>query len=411
MIPASQASLRAWSAVIGSPVSNTGRLLAVAEQVLQRHGDHDRGVHAAGLGEPVDGVAGDVLAERVPEPLRGAGVLPVLRGELIASTACLSIAPTVAGQREPAVAQPVPVVGDGEPAGLLGEGFLALQGLELVVFGDLGGDHLEDLVREPAQRDRVVLVGAGRSGGPRRRGGARPATRRHPSRSPPPAPRTPARRPSRPGPARGRGPGRARAPGDVWRPAWSAGWCWPTRLPVSVAPAFAPRSSRSAWRAWRSSSSVIWCRSWRQGGQVGLGLGGPAGSTARGRRRSCELLGDGGDRGRDRVLSGVVECRCHTGNSGTDHRQSWSWNRVHSGQCGEVFRKFLEPSVWWSRTALAAPPQPPLLHPERHHAPTSAAPPQATGRSGAGAHRAHDRDSGAVARRDFTPEGILHRRP
>ena len=54
------------------------------------------------------------------------------------------------------MAQPVPVVGDGEPAGFLGEGFLALQGLELVFFGDLGGDHLEDVVREPAERDRVV---------------------------------------------------------------------------------------------------------------------------------------------------------------------------------------------------------------------------------------------------------------
>ena len=55
------------------------------------------------------------------------------------------------------MAQAVPVVGDGEPAGFLGECFLALQGLELVFFGDLGGDHLQDVVREPAQRDRVVL--------------------------------------------------------------------------------------------------------------------------------------------------------------------------------------------------------------------------------------------------------------
>ena len=58
------------------------------------------------------------------------------------------------------MAQSVPVVGDGEPAGFLGECFLALQGLELVFFGDLGGDHLEDVVREPAERDRVVLGGA-----------------------------------------------------------------------------------------------------------------------------------------------------------------------------------------------------------------------------------------------------------
>ena len=58
------------------------------------------------------------------------------------------------------MAQPVPVVGDREPARFLGERFLALQGLELVVFGDLGGDDFEDVVREPAQCDRVVLGGA-----------------------------------------------------------------------------------------------------------------------------------------------------------------------------------------------------------------------------------------------------------
>ena len=57
------------------------------------------------------------------------------------------------------MAQAVPVVGDGEPAGFLGECFLALQGFELVFFGDLGGDHFEDVVRDPAQRDRVVLGG------------------------------------------------------------------------------------------------------------------------------------------------------------------------------------------------------------------------------------------------------------
>ena len=54
-------------------------------------------------------------------------------------------------------------------------------------------------------------------------------------------------------------------------------------------------------------------------GQVGVGLGGREGPQ-------CvvgdlaELVGDGGDRGRDRVLPGVVECRCHTGNSRIGHR-------------------------------------------------------------------------------------------
>ena len=86
-------------------------------------------------------------------------------------------------------------------------------------------------------------------------------------------------------------------------------------LLVSAAPAAAPRSSRSAWRAWRSSSSVIWCRNCGQGGQVGLGLGRPQGPQPE-VGDLVQQLGDGGDRGRHRVLSGVVECRCHTGNSG-----------------------------------------------------------------------------------------------
>ena len=77
MISASQASWRAWAGLIGSPVSSRAGGVAVAEEVLQGHGDDHGGVDAAGLGEPVDGVAGDVLAEGVPEPCGGAGVLAV----------------------------------------------------------------------------------------------------------------------------------------------------------------------------------------------------------------------------------------------------------------------------------------------------------------------------------------------
>ena len=160
------------------------------------------------------------------------------------------------------MAQPVPVVGDGEPAGLLGECFLALQGLELVGLGDLGGDHFEDPVREPAQRDRVVLgrapdqVGLGVAAVlDRQRVDALHDHHRLLLRHL-------CRRPSRPGPARGRGPGRARAPGGAWRPVWSAGSGWPSSCSCRRRRLRAPRSSRSAWWAWRSSSSVIWCRSW-----------------------------------------------------------------------------------------------------------------------------------------------------
>ena len=118
---------------------------------------------------------------------------------------------------------------------------------------------------------------------------------------------------------------------------------------MSVAPAAEPRSRRSAWWAWRSSSSVIWCRSCGQGGQVGVGLGGREGPQPE-VGDLVQQLGDGGDRGRDRVLSGVVECRCHTGNSGIDHRHSRSGNAGIPGSCGEVFRPFLEPSMSWVST-------------------------------------------------------------
>ena len=71
-----------------------------------------------------------------------------------------------------------------------------------------------------------------------------------------------------------------------------------------------------------------------------------------------QLVGDGGDRGRDRVLPGVAEYRCHTGNSGSRHRQFRAWKWGIPGSCGEVFRKFLEPSVWWFRDGAGTPPQP-----------------------------------------------------
>ena len=111
MIPASQASWRAWEAADRFAGVQQGRGVAVPEQVLQGHGDHHGGVDAAGLGEPVDGVAGDVLAERVPEPFGGAGVLPVFRGG-VGQHGLLEHRADRGRQGEPAVAQAVPVVGD-----------------------------------------------------------------------------------------------------------------------------------------------------------------------------------------------------------------------------------------------------------------------------------------------------------
>ena len=239
-------------------------------------------------------------------------------GELIASTACLSIAPDVAGEGEPAVAPAVPVVGDGEPARFLGERFLALQGLELVVLGDLGGDHLEDVVREPAQRDRVVFGGQTDQVG----FGLRAVLDRQ----------------------------RVDALDDHHRLVLghlSGGHRVPDRLVVAVQRVRELQAALgvafglpglvgppgggvggTVVRAEVEAVGVLGVAQLELGdlvpqrgqrGQVGVGLGrgqGPQGEVG----DLAQLSGDGGDRGRDRVLPGVVECRCHTGNSGIDHR-------------------------------------------------------------------------------------------
>jgi hypothetical protein len=57
-------------------------------------------------------------------------------------------------------------------------------------------------------------------------------------------------------------------------------------------------------------------------------------------------------------LPGVVECRCHTGNSGIGHRQSRPGRGI-PGSCGEVFRKVSGAWLWWFRDGAGAPPQPP----------------------------------------------------
>ena len=54
----------------GLPGVEVGGLEPTDEGVVGE-GDHEGGVDAAGVGEPVDGVAGDELGERLPEPFRG----------------------------------------------------------------------------------------------------------------------------------------------------------------------------------------------------------------------------------------------------------------------------------------------------------------------------------------------------
>ena len=55
----------------------------------------------------------------------------------------------------------MPVVGDGEPTGLLGTFLLAFQGALQVLVGQVRGDDLEDVLAEDRQRFGVVLGGEG----------------------------------------------------------------------------------------------------------------------------------------------------------------------------------------------------------------------------------------------------------
>ncbi len=251
------------------------------------------------------------------------------------------------------MAQAVPVVGDGEPAGLLGECFLALQGLELVFFGDLGGDHLEHPVREPAQRDRVVLgratdqVGLGvaavldrqrvdtlhdhhglllghLAGGHRVRTGSWSWSRACASSRRRFASRLVCRVGVGPVAAGVRGAGLSAEVETV-------GVVGVAELELGdLVPQLRP--GRSGWSRSRrpgrvhSPRSAMSCSSWVTAAIVDV----------------------------DRVLSGVVECRCHTGNSGIRHRHSRSENAGISGTGGEVFRKFLERRCRWSRQARPA---------------------------------------------------------
>ena len=135
MIPARQASLRARPGLIRWPVSEL-RCLQPAHQGVHGHGDHDRGRDAAGLGEPVGGVGLDVLRERLPQPVRrgrpGSGACPSTGarcfGAAIASSVLLQHRAVQGGDREPAVAPPVPVLDHPEQRGRLRLPLLASRG-------------------------------------------------------------------------------------------------------------------------------------------------------------------------------------------------------------------------------------------------------------------------------------------
>jgi len=123
--------------------------------------DHDGGVEAAGLGKRGGGVAADVLGEGVSESLvggfaliqeaRGGAVSGCGEGEegLLEAGAGEAVEVEVAG--DPAAGG----VPDAEPVGVLGVAFLLLEELGEVGVGEVGGEDLEDRLREPSECPRV----------------------------------------------------------------------------------------------------------------------------------------------------------------------------------------------------------------------------------------------------------------
>ena len=217
------------------------------------------------------------------------------------------------------MAQAVAVVGDGEPAGFLGQCFLALQGLELVCFGDVGGDDFEDPVCEPAQRDRVVLGSAPDQ--VRLRVGAVLDRQRVDTLD------------DHHGLLLGHLAGGHRVPDrlvvavqEVRQLEAALG------VPLGLAGLVGPPAAGVAGTGLGTEVEAVGVLGVaelelgdlvpqpRQRGQVDLGLGRAQGPQSE-VRDVVQLLGDGDDRGGDRVLPGIVECRCHTENSGIDHRQ------------------------------------------------------------------------------------------
>ena len=146
-------------------VQQRGRVLA--QQLLDRHRDHDGGVHPCGLRGRVHRVALDVLDQRLSETPTQRLPLARLLAELV-----LGVAGRV-GQRqqvplqhradvrrhdEPAVAAALAVVGHGEVGLRRGTPLLRLQHGSLMTLAHLGGDHVEDPLADLPQLTRIVLT-------------------------------------------------------------------------------------------------------------------------------------------------------------------------------------------------------------------------------------------------------------
>ena len=167
MILACDASRRAWPGADGFAGVEVGGLEPTHER-LEGH-DHDRGgVDAAGVGDPVGGVALDELAERAAHPLRtrtAGDARSFGRGLVLGCGEPEQDLGQHRGLRgregEPAVGLAVAVVGHREPADLGRVALLLLQELRLVRVSGVGGDDLEEPPAQQLEGAGVVVGGLG----------------------------------------------------------------------------------------------------------------------------------------------------------------------------------------------------------------------------------------------------------
>jgi hypothetical protein len=256
-------------------------------------------------------------------------------------------------QREPAVAQAVPVVGDREPARFLDECFLAFEGHEFVLLGDLGGHHFEDVVGEPAQRDRVVLGGQADQVGfglaavlDRQRVHALDDHHRL---------------------LLGHGAGGHRVPDRLVVPVQRVRELQAAlRVPLGLSRLVGPVAAGVRGPGLSAEVEAVGVlgdpelelgEPVPQRGHRGEGLG-QFGLGHRPQSWVAELVEVGVescDQGRDRVRFWFAEYRCHTGNSGIEHRQSWSGNGVFRAAVEKYSENFLGSWMWWFRDGAGAP--------------------------------------------------------
>ncbi len=166
MMPARQASRRAWLAEIRPPVSKVHDPggLESCEELFEGHRHHDGGADPTRGGQPV-GVDGlEDLGERDPvaDGLGQVGIDAAATGGVV--THRVGQGPdrlaqhrgVQRGHPELAMGDALGVLPHGEGGLARGLGFFGLEQLALICLGRLRGDHLEEPVTQDRERDRVV---------------------------------------------------------------------------------------------------------------------------------------------------------------------------------------------------------------------------------------------------------------